>query len=219
MRYYRIRYSTETKIIGNTFPQASGVFLYDINDPGYIHNAAKDYTEIKQNVIVPKAKVVGKSTKITDLMSCGSVGFSSRLLISDRLKIILEKNSQLGFQYFGTNVLDYSGKKEYGYWLLNSYVFFPEYIEFDKAVLFLDSLGIMKGERVYCDSFEDFEYKTKLHAPRGIYIENYTLNKELVEYDFFTVNYVAGVIHWIVSENLKNEIEAAGCTGIDYEEV
>ncbi len=219
MKYFKLNESTKEAVTGKSYPQANGVYSISVDDKSWIHKEYKHFQKIEKDVRIPKAILAKKSTKLTDLLSGSGYGFSFRLLVSNKLKEILERQKQLGIQFLQTGVFDAKGEKEYNYWLVNCFIFFPEYVDFNKSELYVEEKGLSRGDRVYCDSIEDFEYKSKLYAPRRIRIGKYSLNESLVEYDFFVVNHVHGVIDWIVSEKLKNEIEAAGCTGIDFEEI
>ena len=42
------------------------------------------------------------------------------------------------------------------------------------------------------------------------------MNSDFKE-DFFVLNYIDGGIKYLVSEKLKQEIEEAGCTGIEFQ--
>jgi hypothetical protein len=220
MQYFKIAASINPKQIGNTYPQAEGVYTEHVDNPAYLFNAFRDFEKVDQEVLVPMAKLCKKSTNLTDMLSSGGYGLELRWLISDRLKAILENSKHLGYQYLSTTVYDFSGTAPFPYWLTNTWLFFPEYINYSQSELWLrGSGGVQQLERVYCDSYEDFERKTKLHAPVPIMIEKMVLDAGQIEYDLFAVNNVYGVIAHICSEKLKNEIETSGCTGIDFKPV
>lgn len=219
MKYYEFKEATGIKAIGRLFPQTTPVYTCSVEDPNFIDNKIANFKKIESTVIVPHAVVKGKSVILTDLLStAGGYGFMFRKLISDRLKLLLDKSKSLGFQFLETIVYDKDNNK-HKYWLLNSYVFFPEYIDYTKSELYLSGSGGVKLNSVACDSFEDYESKIRLNAPVDIYFSGFSLDTTLIEYDFFALNNVSGGLTLIVSEKLKKEIEAAGCTGIDFVEI
>jgi hypothetical protein len=75
--------------------------------------------------------------------------------------------------------------------------------------------GGKKLERVYCNSIDEFEKQKKNRAPIPILLYSIALKEDEIEYDWFSINEVNGVIAHFISENLRNKIESAGCTGMN----
>ena len=88
--YYIINSSLNRKVIG-IYPQAQkahhNCHIWD--EPRFI--AHQYFDKIDFEPIVSNA-ILEKRAKLTDLISCPSIGFSSKLLISDKLKSILQKS-------------------------------------------------------------------------------------------------------------------------------
>jgi hypothetical protein len=218
MKYYRLKESIDPTVIGKIYPQTEPYYPTNIEHPEYIFNAFKDFSKIDRNVIIPFAKLRKKSAKISDVMNCTGFGFSFRMLISDRLKTILENSNHLGCQFLPTKIYSFSGEEEFTYWLTNSFIFFPEYVDFKNSEIWLSRAVQTPKEKIYCDSFEQFEWEKKRHAPAPVQIGNFSINSGIVEYDFFAINEVTNIIAHCVSEDLKNKIEEAGCTGFEFVE-
>jgi hypothetical protein len=215
MNYFVVKASIDKKKIGPAYPQAEPVYPVSVNDPAFIHNAAPLYTKIGHDVTVPMARITKKSTKLTDLLSAIGFGFTGRMLISDKLKTLLAAANHCGYQFFPTKVFDYANQP-HDYWLVNTYAFFPEYIDFQASPTWTESASGAKLERVYCDSYDDFEHKRTMMAPVPVVVHEFVLAERLIEYDLFAVNHVPGVVQHIISEKLKTILEKEGCTGIDY---
>jgi hypothetical protein len=217
MKYYILKQSIDLKEIGKAgMPQIEGIYEHHVDNPDYIFNAFKDHKKVDRNVLIPKARLRLKSTKITDILSGWGHGFTGRLLISDTLKNIIEKSKQHGVQFFYTTVFDFSGEKQFSYWLANVYIFFPEYIDYPKCEIWVATIDGKDKERVHVVSYTDFQQKSNQYAPREFEISKVALLENQIEYDFFALDKMPGVVSYFVSERLKNEIEKNACTGIEF---
>ena len=94
-----------------------------------------------------------------------------------------------------------------------------DYIDFPKSEIFLTKNSFDKGEKLHLNSFQEFTRKKleveSIGYPMGISIERYKL-KETIDQDFFMLTDVEGGVNFMVSEDLKREIEHTGCTGIEF---
>jgi hypothetical protein len=216
MKYYSLEHSSDSKVIGKSaYPQTEGVYTH-IDNPQYFFNAFKENTKIDRVVEFPMAKIRRKSVKLTDLLSGSGYGFEKRLLISNKLKLVLDNTHFIGFQFFETKVFDFQMIQQYSYWLSNVYLFFPEYVDYSKSELWTDTFDGKGEERVFCDSYEEYQHKGNLYAPRKIYLRKVEFIESQIEHDFFALNNVYGAMSYYVSERLKEAIESAGCTGMKF---
>ena len=90
IRYYSINKSLNRKVVGDPIPVQNVVHYCDVwNEPKFIGNV--DFVRLDFEPIVSNA-VLKKVAKVTDLISAPVAGFSLRLLISHKLKSVIEKH-------------------------------------------------------------------------------------------------------------------------------
>lgn len=100
--YYRLHYSYDREIIGK-FPQVyEAIVPTSLDDPNYISFLL--WEKASNNTLVAKG-VLSPHAKITDLLSCAFMGYSGRLYVSLKLKMILQK-SYIGLQFLKTGLVD-----------------------------------------------------------------------------------------------------------------
>lgn len=217
MKYYYIRNSLNKKVIGH-YPQVKEV-KYNChvwNDPLFIDRF--HFVKITVQPIVANAIIYAKA-KLTDLIDSSSMGFTSKLLISDKLKSILESKRATGMQFFKSSVFR-DGNEFEKFWVLHTYEFNMEYINFSKSKIIVrikKKQGGTELKIVEVSSMEEFLKLTEFHKQKMeiVSIENICLNSDVKE-DFFFIK-TAG--QYIVSEKLKEEIEEVGCTGIEFQPI
>lgn len=212
------------KIVGKFFQAVHAVHNCHVWDEPkfieHIHFEKVDFEPITSNAILEK------KAKLTDLISCPSIGFSSKLLVSGKFKDILEKNRKNGMQFFKAPIIKNNVMIE-DYWILNFYKFNYEYIDFPnskisytrKADDYKITYNTIK-EYINLKNFEQFEAK-RLEAitkEESLSIEQVNLLNQNVNEDFFMIKYVFGGLYF-VSKKLKQEIEDAGCTGIEFQPI
>ena len=80
-------------------------------------------------------------------------------------------------------------------------------------------MGNAKIERIPILSYKEYaNIKKEIKLPQRLLIEKLWLNTSNI-HDFFILENVTGGIGYYVSEVVKNEITALGCTGIRFEEI
>jgi hypothetical protein len=216
MKFYSIQHSLNPKIIGN-YPQVQAVHhncdVWD--EPKFMEHVQfekVDFEPITSNAILHK------KSKQTDLIHCVTMGFSRKLLISGKLKTILEKNRKSGMQFFKSQIIQNNLAIE-DYWILNMYDSNLNYIDYLNSNVFLQD-GFNIVEKIGIQNFEEFLIKNseilKIGYPMNIVIKNISILKS-IENNFFLLKNVEGGHKYTVSENLKKEIEDAGCTGIEFQ--
>jgi hypothetical protein len=188
----------------------------------HIHFEKVDFVPITANAILHA------QSKQTDLINANaSMGFSSKLLISGKLKKIIENYRKSGMQFFNSPVIQNNIFVE-DYWILNMFEFNNEYIDFSKSEVIQNkksedynvSYKTFK-EKLYFENFEQFNRKRKevwSVRQESISIEKLNLHLEKINEDFFSLQFVFGQLYF-VSETLKQEIGDAGCTGIEFQPV
>jgi hypothetical protein len=209
--FYRIEPTLDETITGIDDAQSSSA-IYPINiwDPIYINQWG--HTLIPDYVVLPIPKIKTKA-KLTDLMSVYFTGSSYRLTISSRLKEILEKNVHGNIQFIPITIY-YKKKYLSDYWLTNILSFDNENGVNYKHSLIFERNG--ENKIITINNFEDFRKKqNELIWPNNLFIEKLVFNK-IIDEEVCTIERVRGGAGYFVSEKLKQEIESAGCTGIEF---
>lgn len=209
--YYNITPSYDEKVTGIDDVQSStAIYPVNIWDPIYINQWG--HTLIPDYVVLPIPKIKTKA-KLTDLMSVYFTGSSYRLTISSRLKEILEKNGHGNIQFIPITIY-YKKKYLSDYWLTNILSFDNENGVNYKHSLIFERNG--ENKIITINNFEDFIKKqNELIWPNNLFIEKLVFNKIIVE-EVCTIERVRGGAGYFVSEKLKQEIESAGFTGIEF---
>ena len=203
-----------------TIPQIKDIIYHcDIwETPTFIDNIGCnkiDFTPIIANpILYAKAKT-------TDYMFFGSMGFYKKFLMSDKLKNILEKYSENRFQFFECPI--FHKNIEYtNYYIINPYKIDMEFIDYGNSKYRYkkrDAEGNRNLTEISFKNFHEFKEFLKILNPMDEFtIKNIALISSLEEH-FFALENVEGGRGYFVSENLKNEIEVAGCSGIEFQPI
>lgn len=218
-----MQHSLDKKVKGH-YPQVKDV-IYHCNvwdNPLFVDRFHFEKINVIPIVANP---ILHPKSKFTDIIDTNSaIGFSfGKILISGKLKSILEKNKKNGLQFFQCSVFK-DGVEYSDYWLLNVFEFNHEYIDFKKSTISYEKQSddynvSYKIEKLYLDlsSLSQFMEYVEIAKPKAemVGIEKLFLNDNVSD-DFFMLRYVFGGMHF-VSEKLKQEIEDAGCTGIEFQ--
>lgn len=219
MKFYFIRNSENKKIMGN-YPQVKEI-KYNCNvwdEPTFIEHI--EFKKIDFEPITANA-ILYSNSKVTDLINVTGMGFTRKLLVSHKLKEIIEKRTKTGLQFFKSAIIHKNIVIE-DYWILNAYKLNMNCIDFKKSNVFLKEGLFDKLEKLNVSNIDEYEYeKDKIEKkgyPLNIFIEKIILMEDLDEH-FLTINNVEGGVKYITSEKLKQEIEKAGCTGIEFQPI
>ncbi|WP_016990873.1 imm11 family protein [Flavobacterium sp. ACAM 123] len=206
-----------TKIVGKFFQSETIAWNYgNIDNPKLLNNIYFQKVDFDPIVPIP---ILHKKAKITDLISNVNAGGNLHLIMSEKLKNIIEKHRTKGLQFFKTSVI--KDDIEYDdYFSINMYEINNEFIDFSKTTVSYRKYNpkkINETELIKVDSIVEFN---SIIDNRNI-LDEISLNniyiKNGVSEDLFMVRY-GGVKH-IASENLKKEIEDAGCTGLEFQPI
>ncbi|MCA6467245.1 MAG: hypothetical protein IM591_15310 [Chitinophagaceae bacterium] len=214
--FYRIEASWDEKVTGIDDVQ-SGSAIYPVNiwDPIYINQWG--HTLIPDYVVLPIPKIKTKAN-LTDLMTVFFTGSGGRLTISNRLKEILKKNSHGNIQFIPLTIY-YKKKYLTSYWLTNIISFDNKLaINYTESLIF-ETHFITKIKIISINDYEDFKQnEIKLEWPNNLFIDKIVF-KNKIDYNFCTIENVSAGVGYFVSEKLKEEIESAGCTGIEFQPI
>jgi hypothetical protein len=216
MNFYQIKHSLNNKIVG-IYPQVEeAVYHCDVwNDPRFVDRVNFMKTDFEP---ITADAILRKKAKLTDFISASNMGFTLKLLFSEKLKGIIQKNRRSGLQFYQTRLI-YKDEYVHDYWVLNPYQIDMQHIDFKSSEVFLMENTFTKVEQLSVSSIEDFnnekEKISKKGYPFSIRIDNIKITKD-TSVDFFVLLDVPGGAAYIVSEKLKDEMEEAGCTGIEF---
>lgn len=227
MKYFKINFTLSSKVRGNDYfikdyklkiPQ-TGQMYWEI--PEFIGNVYNERIDFEPYLLDIE---LFANSKVNDLIMDGGP-ISSKLVMSNKLKNILEGYRKTGIQFFNINIVK-KNENYNDYWLLNIYEFNSEFIDFANCIIIYERKTkdyeiTYQTEKVILgiNSLEEFENhikRTKEKLEITI-IEKLALKEDIINEDFFALRYVSGGTGYYVSEKLKNEIESAGCIGIEFQ--
>ncbi|MBB5395604.1 hypothetical protein [Mucilaginibacter sp. AK015] len=219
MVYYILRNSLNRKITGKYPQTVNAEYSCSVwDEPRFIDHEAVDFKKVNFNPITAKA-ILAKKAKLTDYMYPGGMGFSKKPLISGKLKAILEITDKQGLQIYNSPVI-YQGSQVEDYWVLNPYIFDMQAIDFKKAEVYLMEMTFTKVKKLDVLTYKDFVMQKAIIKEKGypysIYIENVHILENITS-DFLVLENVEGGVMYLVSERLKQHLEAEGITGIEYQ--
>ncbi len=226
MKYYKINFTLSTKVRGNSDYIKDYKLKIPTNklfweEPKFIGSVRNEKIDFEPYLLDVE---LFQNSKLNDLIMDGGP-ISTKLIISGKLKSILEDYRKTGMQFFNINILR---KNEIfnDYWILNMYEFNQEFIDFGNCKIIyrkkdddFDVTFSAKNIEIEANNIKEFnEYigkaKEKLET---ITVEKLVLNN--VNESYFILKNVNGGIGYYVSEKLKQEIEDAGCTGIEFQPI
>lgn len=214
INFYRITNSLDSEIIGNLDQVVKAKYTCSIYDENFIDQVF--FEKAKFNPITAKA-ILNRGAKITDLIKTSIVGFGLKLLISEKLKRIFEKNVDHGIEFFNSPIL--KDETEYSdYFVLNAFEDKLDKVDFTNSEILLRRRKKSGGsETVVLEikSDTDFLAAKNYYKNEGFLFINKLILKMVAE-DFLFIRYMQGGPGYFVSEHLKSIIEENGCTGIEF---
>ncbi|MGH2664398.1 imm11 family protein [Flavobacterium sp.] len=219
MTFFSINNSLNKSILGH-YPQVKEIIYHcDVwDEPRFVERV--HFNKIDFEPITANAVLYARS-KPTDLISVVGMGFTLKLLVSTKLKEILERNRNTGLQFFKAPII-HNEQSIDDYWILNFFEKSMEAINYELSDIYITHNSIRKIEKLELKSYNEFlkakDNIDKEGYPKGILIEKFKI-KGNIHTDFLLLTDVKGGAKYIVSENLKQEIEDANCTGIEFQPV
>lgn len=215
MKYFRIQHSTNLKEIGKFSQCDNGIFVSTWNSPNSLLSFFMKKAD-NENLEVPEF-YIDRKAKVTDLLSVSFVSF--KLVISTKVKNLIEEFKYDGIQFFRSALHSDSEVVNKEYWILNPYGFRNEFIHFPLSTIECRlKVDISYHEVNDIVEFNQFMEDSKKESKICV-IDKLTLNKAKINEEFFLLQGVSGGIGYFVSENLKNKMIKAGCSGIEFEEI
>lgn len=221
MNFFRLLESTGTDV--GQYPQVIDANVdFDIYEKRSSYHL--NFTEAIGTTIWPIPKLSNKAKK-TDLISVSYMGLSSKLLISNKLYIILNSINSKGIQFINSKLI-FKKQIEENYWIVNPHISDFSFLDIKNCnFVYTDAMGKIEISDENFDSIEDYikvYLKNKQDAISIPYPNFHPLffKKVAIKNDtsieFFALSGVSGGIGFYVSERLKEDIEAAGFTGIVF---
>ncbi|MDY0986682.1 hypothetical protein SOM12_04590 [Flavobacterium sp. CFBP9031] len=216
MKFYSIKSSLNSKVLGH-YPQVKDIkYNCDVwDEPKFIehtHFAKINFVPITANAILHD------KAKITDLINVSGMGFTNKLLVSNKLKGIFEHYRKTGLQFYESNLIHKNHEVD-NYWVLNFFESGMHFINFNSSQIYLTENTFDKVRELDIKNFNEYlnmkEIIDEEGYPKGIFIEKFTLVNNVDE-DFFFLTNVQGGVSYIVSEKLKINLEEENCTGIEF---
>jgi len=128
-----------------------------------------------------------------------------KLLVSGKLKAIIESRRKTGLQFFNAPLI-YKNKQIDDYWILHSHEIDMNAIDFKQSVVFKTRNFVKNVEELTVSSYDDFIAQKaaieSMGTPNGIRIVKFSTREDFT-LDFFTLTDVEGGVKYLVSENLK----------------
>jgi len=213
--YYKLTTSVDTKIIGNVnsqteealFPQvlegqlfSRDIFLKKVDNPA--------------TVLTPTA-ILKYKAKLTDVIGGASTTIGGQLLMSNKLKVILEGIAGAKVQFFPLSII-YKNETLPSYWIMCAYDTDMESIDYRQSNIELVGLGSTKIKDISVNSYDDFQSLVESTAlPERLAITKVSILKECTK-ELLVLRWVEGGIGFYVNEKVKSEIENAGCIGVHF---
>ena len=212
MQYFVIRHTDNIKIIGH-YPQVQKVHhncsVWD--EPKFIENVGFkdiDFIPITSNV------ELHKSSKLTDLIQVTSIGFTNKLLVSEKLMYALKSQNGNTLNFYKSEIYQRCKYVE-DYYIMHSPRTNMNLLDFQKSEFVLCKL-FEKVKDLNFKDFEDYlEFKSDLKYPLNILASKIHFLPE-IKNDLITLIDVGGGVKYVVSEKFKELIENLNCTGIEF---
>jgi hypothetical protein len=217
MNYFAIEFSLNEKIMGKIEQVKEYRHNCDVwNEPNFIDRFPFEKIEIEP---ILSNLVLYSTSKLTDFIRSGGIGFSGSMVISNKFKNILDNFNCFGVQFFPTHLI-HKNKEIDNYWQSHIYDIPYDYIDFKKTKIFIknsENGNVNFDEPLIFKSLNEFKSKlNSLEYPFSILIKELNFNDKM-NYDYFFLRFFDnGGSLGVVSKRLKTEIENQGCTGIEF---
>ncbi len=213
MNYYSISNSLEINAYGHN-PQTTLRKGYNPTLENSHWNVHYDYfPEFKPNLQLE----LYKQSFVTDYLDAHAVSFG--LVINERFKEILLHHHLPAHRFYPIDVYQFDEKLAY-YWFHFITNNFLDWVDKDVSSVLIRPLIPSRRHEVL-DSFDlkgSYESRVdslnKLPNLSAIYWEKLKFNSQFPEYDILYTNELKRLT--LISEKLKNALEASGITGLEY---
>ncbi|MEP6261506.1 MAG: hypothetical protein ABJ092_08010 [Gillisia sp.] len=212
--FYRITHSLDSGILGNLDQVVKAKYSCSIYDEHFIDQVF--FEKAKFDPTTAKA-ILNNGAKLTDLIKTSIAGFGVKLLVSEKMKRIFQKNVNHGVEFFNSPLV--KDETEYpDYFVLNAFEDRLDKVDFTNSEILLRRRKKGGGtETVVLEIKSDTNFLAAkdYYKNEGFLFINKLIVKMMAE-DFLFIRYMQGGPGYFVSEHLKSIIEENGCTGIEF---
>jgi hypothetical protein len=217
MKYFRLFSTLDSKVKGASPQVQDAVVPTTVNDKNYI--GSYRFEQLPANIYLPKG-ILAPRAKMTDLVMASFIGFSLRLFVSRRLANILEQSQHFGMQFLNTTLIDRKGN-EHPYVIVQTYDFGHEFIDYEQSSFIVTddymTMSNISSKHIHSAAEYDTWFERAGEPSEFLFVDKVSFFESLTM-DFFAIRGMKDGMYY-VSERLKNQIEAAGCTGILFREL
>lgn len=225
MKFFRIYNSSKAEEVG-FYPQVfNAVVNYDIYDENSAYHL--HFSKATEKTLWPICKLSGKAKK-TDLISISFTSLSNQLLVSSKLYSIIANNNSSSVQLIKSKLI-INAKKQDEYWIINPIISKISNLDIHNSTFaYLKSIGSTNKTFIRFENMNDLiiEFDRNNQVAKSRNLENYKpfiidevfINKACEDDIFALAPLDYAGIGYFVSEKIKKEIQAAGCTGIVFTE-
>ncbi len=220
MTYYTLHNSLDEESLGK-IPQVKKVIhnCHTGNNENFIDKFP--FQKIKNSPILSNV-VLYNEAKQTDLISVSSIGFTyGSVLISQRLKSLLEKYSFFGIDFFPTSLI-HKQKTVDTYWQTHIYDTGLNFIDFRKTDYLLkdrdENRKVIKKCLGQMSKNDFIKLRETIRYPKMLFFNHISFINEM-NCDYFFIRNLENIGYGVVSENLKNEVEKNSFTGLRFKRI
>jgi len=213
-RFYILDHSLEENIIGDDYPQCTGV-LKDYNNDFKNSLSLYYFAHQKGKKINYKPDLsaikIGRKTRLTDCISC-SLGPGNDLVISYKFKNLLKNFKTSPLQLF--NCVLNRKEEQFNYWWVHYIYTLEKEVNYHKST-FRHSNEKLQAKLKSVKSYEDYRSFYDNDDTYGL-VRASTTVIDTSPLDFFIVGQF-NQKHY-VSQRMKDELEIKGISGITFKE-
>jgi hypothetical protein len=217
MKYYLLEEAMRTEETGDQHPQILKMSKkQDFDDDNGVYVFAR--ISLPQTNPDLRFLLLDKAAKITDVISTVMLSMTG-LLISEKVKNLLNKYKLPEHRYYEAYVLDQVNNVEYKYYWLQMVVNYDlRYLDISKSSFVIATTSIIKTPPIPIEiaSYEDYrEKQSKMSSKQIIKVSRATLNSGCNE-DIFKIPGLTN--SWIISDVLKESLIKNKITGVTIRE-
>lgn len=207
MNYYTVSYSTNPREIGPEFPQVSPPLSYDFKGPrSYLNFSEHEFPKIEPDL---QNFIIHPKSPLTDILS---TGLSHGLVLSARLRMILEDFNLASHRYYPMSI--WNGKNLHQYFWMFIVSDQTSWINIRKTRFFVVHIGKREIE-LDVSTMEELIEMSKFYIQKNRLIKSDSIhfNPEFLQLslDLFVISRVDYSI--CISEKLNNILVKENVTG------
>lgn len=214
MKYYKIRNSSDGKVIGRKYPQLTPLSGFHHEDPMSIVQLSDEYPMQSTNSLL----ILNKSAKLTDVLS----GIFGYFTINERVKGVLLKFKPHYVSFIPIKIIEPTNNKWFVMYTPYSDEL-TEMINFEETIFCILSKKLEIVEEFQLNPFSQNKRQllrdkfAEYETPPIIKINKLVIKNKYKNLDFFSIS--PFINDPIISENIKKELDDQKITGFEYMEM